>query len=127
MLALGVSLGWDVIVFEGIMATGVSCNSSVFSTIRLQELQNWMKELPCHGIEQTPCGTERLDEGIVRAIEEQVDVPDGEEGLATKTVTMRVRPHLLYRPLGALGITQIPDPTASYDIFDRVVNVRDGE
>ena len=86
-----------------------------------------MKELPCHGIEQTPCGTERLDEGIVRAIEEQVDVPDGEEGLATKTVTMRVRPHLLYRPLGALGITQIPDPTASYDIFDRVVNVRDGE
>ena len=30
MLALGASLGWDVIVFEGIMATGVSCNSSCF-------------------------------------------------------------------------------------------------
>ena len=99
---------------------------SLPSLHRLQELQNWLKELPCHGIEQTPCGTERLDEGIIRAIEDQVDVAEDEEGPKAKKVVMRVRPHLLYRPLGALGITQIPDPTASYDIFDRIVNVRDG-
>ena len=86
-----------------------------------------MKEIPCHGIEQTACGTERLDEGIIRAVENLVDVPEGEEGPKSKKVVMRVRPHLLHRPLGALGITQIPDPTASYDIFDRVVNVRDGK
>ena len=49
-------------------------NKQLHLTCRLQELQNWLKEIPCHGIEQTPCGTERLDEGIIRAIENQVNV-----------------------------------------------------
>ena len=38
---------------------------------------------------------------------------------------MQVRPHLLYRPLDA-QLTLIPDPSAVYELFDRVVNVRDG-
>ena len=38
---------------------------------------------------------------------------------------MQVRPHLLYRPLDA-QLTLVPDPTAVYELFDRVVNVRDG-
>ncbi len=38
---------------------------------------------------------------------------------------MAVRPHLLYRPLHYLG-NLIPDPEAEHELFDRVINVREG-
>ena len=37
----------------------------------------------------------------------------------------QVRPHLLYKPNLSQGST-LPDPDTTFQLFDRVVNVRDG-
>lgn len=41
-----------------------------------------------------------------------------------KKVTLQVKPHLLYKP-NLNDINVIPDPSATFELFDRVVIVRD--
>ena len=42
-----------------------------------------------------------------------------------KHVKMQVRPYLLFRPLDQQG-TVVPDPSSTYRLFDRVINIREG-
>lgn len=41
-----------------------------------------------------------------------------------RKVTLQVKPHLLYKP-NLNDINVVPDPTATFELFDRVVIVRD--
>ncbi len=91
---------------------------------RLKELSDWIKELPCSTIGRQPCGTKTLDEMTVKSIEEEVAVLENERH-RKKLVTMQVKPHLLYKTNLSKG-ANVPDPDTTFELFDRVVNVREG-
>lgn len=91
---------------------------------RLSELQGWLRSMPTHGADRQKIGAEVLDECIVKWIENTVDTHHGLFG-EEKTVSLSLKPHLLYRPLHFLGFT-LPDKDAKFNLFDRVVNVKDG-
>ncbi|CAG2057549.1 unnamed protein product, partial [Timema podura] len=64
-----------------------------------------------------------LDEEIVREIENTID-RFHQVGPRVKTVVAQAKPYLLYKP-GLQTGSVAPDPTTTYRIFDRVVNVRE--
>ncbi|KAK3105106.1 hypothetical protein FSP39_017370 [Pinctada imbricata] len=92
--------------------------------VTLKQVQDYLKSLPIAQIKTQKTGTDNLDEGIIKAIEQEVDrVQDiNRKG---KRVKMQVKPHLLFRPIIGQG-GQVPDLSAKYYLFDRVVNVRNG-
>ncbi len=94
---------------------------------KLAQLAKWIKELPSSNSPRQPCGTQTLDEDVVRALEECVDSDAAAvaAGARRKVVTMQVRPHLLYKPDLHQG-SAMPDEAARFFLFDRVVNVREG-
>lgn len=93
---------------------------------KLVEVAAFLKSLPCSTAERVPCGSQRLDDLKVRAIEEAVDALKNREVKREKVLTVQVKPHLLYKPSLHHG-NSLPDPTSSpIRLFDRVVNVREG-
>ncbi|XP_035697172.1 5'-3' exoribonuclease 1-like isoform X1 [Branchiostoma floridae] len=90
----------------------------------LQKIKDWLKTIPTYGMETVDCGTLALDEPVVKAIEESV-VKVKSDKRKKKKVKMGVRPFLLFRPVDHQGFL-VPDPGADFQLFDRVVNVRDG-
>ena len=90
---------------------------------RLTELSIWLKEQPCFSAPRQPCGTLTLDEAVVEAIENVIQDTDFDEW--KKQITMQVRPHLLFKPNLCQGNT-MPDELSRFELFDRVVNVREG-
>jgi Uri superfamily endonuclease len=57
---------------------------------------DWLKEQPYTKVERRVCGSEILEAELVQAIEREVDEFQ-QHGCRVKTVTMQVKPHLLYK------------------------------
>lgn len=68
----------------------------IFRAEKLASLTTWLKEQPGAKAEKQVCGAEILEEEVVDAIEKAVDrfVKTNDR---CKTVTMQVKPHLLYQ------------------------------
>ncbi|GLV41654.1 pacman [Carabus blaptoides fortunei] len=90
---------------------------------RIQKLVEWLKKQPFAAVERQKVGSKAVDVEIVKKIEEIVDTHNA--GLANpKQVVMQVKPHLLYKPEIQSGHLP-PDPSVTYQLYDRVVNVRE--
>merc|ERR1719370_2235247 len=69
-----------------------------------------------------PFGTATLDQEVIKGIEEAA----GQTGAGRKKeVVMQVRPHLLYLPNQLAG-SSLVEPGTTFNLFDRVVNIREG-
>ncbi|CAH1774576.1 unnamed protein product [Owenia fusiformis] len=95
------------------------------SKARINDLSNFLKQLPSFNSARAAHGSDSLDDLVIKAIEEQMEKVDEMNKKKKRRVKMQVRPHLLFRPLGIQG-TLTPDSSATYEVFDRVVNIRDG-
>jgi hypothetical protein len=62
----------------------------------LTAITEWLKEQPYTKVERHVCGSEILEAELVQAIEREVDEFQ-QHGCRGKTVTMQVKPHLLYK------------------------------
>lgn len=91
---------------------------------KLKALSDWIKELPCTTSGKQPCGTLTVDEPLVKAIEEALADSDAQRQ-PKKQITMQVKPHLIYKPNLTKGAS-MPDPDTTFELLDRVVNIRDG-
>nr|CAD7567932.1 unnamed protein product [Timema californicum] len=78
---------------------------------KLSEIQTWLKEQAYSKIARQGCGSDLLDEEIVREIENTID-RFHQVGPRVKTPGLQT---------GSVA----PDPTTTYRIFDRIVNVRE--
>ncbi|XP_054164926.1 5'-3' exoribonuclease 1-like [Oppia nitens] len=90
----------------------------------LETITNWLKSLPSSQEKRQKCNAEILDEFVVEAIEDVINThivfP---QELAPVMETYK--PIQLFRPIHYLGYS-LPDPKATYNLFDRVVNIRSG-
>ncbi|XP_064642506.1 5'-3' exoribonuclease 1-like isoform X2 [Lineus longissimus] len=91
----------------------------------LREVDEYLKKVPCADVPRMHHGCELLEEPAVAMIEEEVEKIKEADAKKRKHVRVQVRPHLLFRPLKNQG-TLVPEKTAEYALFDRVVNVRLG-
>ncbi|XP_067051785.1 5'-3' exoribonuclease 1-like isoform X1 [Acropora muricata] len=91
-------------------------------SVSLSEVTDWLKTIPTQKLEPVKCGSASLDEPVVVAIEEAVERTKA-MNQTEKTVKVRVRPHLLFRPSEYLG-SVLPDSDAIFELFDRVINVK---
>ncbi|PSN30434.1 5'-3' exoribonuclease 1, partial [Blattella germanica] len=87
------------------------------------DIMNWLKEQPYTQIERHVCGSEIVEAELVQALEKEVDEFQ-QHSCRVKTVTMQVKPHLLYKPGIQMGNIP-PDPQVVHRLFDRIVNVRE--
>lgn len=107
----------DVFYEDDIWAGEDQCGAE-----KVQEITSWLKGHPVSSIARASCDLQVLDSAIVEKIQEEVDMAKAKRGC--KKVRVTVKPHLLFRPLEQQhGV--IPDPDAVYQLFDRVVNIRD--
>ncbi|CAL8276824.1 unnamed protein product [Lota lota] len=89
---------------------------------KVSEITSWLREHPVSQVGRTSCDLQVLDGNIVEKIEEQVERAKTKK--SSKKVRVTVRPHLLFRPMEQhMGV--VPDPDAEFQLFDRVVNIRD--
>lgn len=104
-------------VFESELNAGRKSDSDSM----LKEIQHWLKEQPHNNISRQPCGTNCLTN---HSLEEIVKAVNGLKNAPVRKVTLQVKPHLLYKPnLNPINVA--PDPSATFELFDRVVIVRD--
>ncbi|KAL5015240.1 hypothetical protein ScPMuIL_009510 [Solemya velum] len=101
--------------------------SDIFSDKKpkLEQVLEYLKNLPSRNVKTQKCGAEILDEGIVKVIEEKVALSVELNKKKQKRIKMQVKPHLVYKPV-IRQVSLIPDASATYQLFDRVVNVRHG-
>ncbi|XP_046562363.1 LOW QUALITY PROTEIN: 5'-3' exoribonuclease 1-like [Haliotis rubra] len=92
---------------------------------KLKHMIDFVRNLPCNNVKPLSTGADILEEGVVKAIEEEVDRVNEENRRKQKKVKMQVKPHLLFRPLINQG-PLVPDQTATYWLYDRVVAVKLG-
>ncbi|KAI0220980.1 5'-3' exoribonuclease 1 [Lamellibrachia satsuma] len=90
----------------------------------LTELKEFLSGLPCASVSPIEVGSELLDDTIISSTEAEIDKVKEENRRKRKHVKMQIRPHLLYRSLDAQA-TMLPDPSSTYQLFDRVINVRE--
>uniref|UniRef100_A0A2R5LDG2 5'-3' exoribonuclease 1 n=1 Tax=Ornithodoros turicata TaxID=34597 RepID=A0A2R5LDG2_9ACAR len=90
----------------------------------VREVAKWIKGQGCSQMGRMKCGSEMLDEGVIKAIEETVDELQSQQG-TEKSVVIEVLPKSLYQSEMCMGNIK-PDPSTSYRLYDRVVNVREG-
>uniref|UniRef100_A0A8C5CQE2 Uncharacterized protein n=1 Tax=Gadus morhua TaxID=8049 RepID=A0A8C5CQE2_GADMO len=89
---------------------------------KVSEITSWLREHPVSLVGRTSCDLQVLDGNIVEKIEEQVERAKTKK--SSKKVRVTVRPHLLFKPMEQhQGV--VPDPDAEFQLFDRVVNIRD--
>lgn len=93
------------------------------SKVTQQDMQSYLKSLPSNSVSRQPCGSEFIEENLIQQVESIIDEFYKTESV--KTVPLSVRPHLLYKPSNSQGSNQ-PDPNTTFQILDRVVNVREG-
>uniref|UniRef100_A0A8C5NGQ1 5'-3' exoribonuclease 1 n=1 Tax=Gouania willdenowi TaxID=441366 RepID=A0A8C5NGQ1_GOUWI len=87
---------------------------------KVSEITSWLKSHPVSSTSRASCDHQLLDAIIVEKIEEIVE----KSKVKKSKVKVTVKPHLLFRPLEQQqGV--VPDPDASYRLFDRVVNIRE--
>lgn len=108
-------LGQDKIAVEDLYPKGVGKEE-------VKEVAKWIKEQECTKVPRVKSGAQLLDEGVVQAIEETINRAKDLE--PPQEVLLDVHPKHLYRPGLQYGWVP-PDPKATYQLFDRVVNVRE--
>ncbi|XP_074653880.1 5'-3' exoribonuclease 1-like isoform X2 [Tubulanus polymorphus] len=92
---------------------------------RIGALAKFLKELPCQSASRMKIGSDILDEPVIELVEKEVDKVSIENKKRKRCVKVQVRPHLLYKPI-THQLNLIPDTTAHYLLFDRVINCRLG-
>jgi hypothetical protein len=68
----------------------------LFRVSHVTAITDWLKEQPYTKVERLVCGSEILEAELVQAIEKEVDEFQ-QHRCRVKTVTMQVKPHLLYK------------------------------
>ncbi|KFM72724.1 5'-3' exoribonuclease 1, partial [Stegodyphus mimosarum] len=86
----------------------------------INKITKWLKSQPCVSAERQECGMKKLDVGIVFAIEQWVQT--GMKSEEVYHMKKFMKPHQLYSPFLNKGVS-LPDPTVTFELFDRVVNV----
>ncbi|KAK3912768.1 5'-3' exoribonuclease 1 [Frankliniella fusca] len=90
---------------------------------KVNELSKWLKEVPCANVDRQSCGAQILDDEVVSQIYDVVKAfyenpPD------PKRLKLQVKPHTVFKYSLRVG-NLAPDSSTSFQLFDRVVNVRD--
>ncbi|XP_060573103.1 5'-3' exoribonuclease 1-like, partial [Ruditapes philippinarum] len=91
----------------------------------LKTVEEFIKKLPCSGLKTMKSGADIISEGTIKALQELTDQVVEANKKRQKRVKMQVKPHLLYKPSPTSG-SLIPDQSATYQLYDRVVNTRQG-
>ncbi|XP_060069308.1 5'-3' exoribonuclease 1-like [Ylistrum balloti] len=91
----------------------------------LKKMTDYVKSLPCSNVKIMKAGAEILDQGVISAVEEEVQKVIEVNKRKQRRVKMQVKPHLLFKPMVGQG-NMLPDPSVELYLFDRVVNVRKG-
>ncbi|XP_062506213.1 5'-3' exoribonuclease 1-like isoform X2 [Corticium candelabrum] len=101
------------------------------NNLSLSDISEWLRSLPCHKADLVPCGSKILDDMVIQAIEAAVNIMKKSAAIDRSVtsehkryLTLRVRPNVLYRP-SQYNVKVCPDRNAYYNLFDRVVCVRD--
>ncbi len=79
----------DVFHVDDVFAGEGDCELAPARIERLDQLVKWIKEQPSSNAPRQPCGTQTLDEDVVRALEDCVEKSSDSEG-KKKVVTMQV-------------------------------------
>uniref|UniRef100_A0A1E1XLQ0 5'-3' exoribonuclease 1 n=1 Tax=Amblyomma sculptum TaxID=1581419 RepID=A0A1E1XLQ0_AMBSC len=108
-------MGQEKIAVEDIYPKGVGKEE-------VKEVAKWLKEQECSQVARIKSGATLLDEGVVKAIEETVN--RAKDTQPPQEVLLDVHPKHLYRPSIQYGWVP-PDSAATYQLFDRVVSVRE--
>nr|XP_018918254.1 PREDICTED: 5'-3' exoribonuclease 1 [Bemisia tabaci] len=91
--------------------------------LELDALSKWLKSEPFYSIPRVSCATELLEEVIVQDVYVAVN-QFYESQRRKKSVTLEVKPFLLYQPVEKLDV-KLPDPSTVFYLFDRVICVRE--
>ena len=89
----------------------------------MSELAKWLESLPTQTALRQPYGTQTLEEGIIKDLEDITATASRE--LNRKEVVMQGKPHLLFLPNHLAGCALV-EPGTIFCLYDRVVNVREG-
>eukprot|EP00057_Strongylocentrotus_purpuratus_P007582 XP_011662056.1 PREDICTED: 5'-3' exoribonuclease 1-like [Strongylocentrotus purpuratus] len=89
----------------------------------LEEVKAWIEKQDSTKAPKSKIGSKALEAPVIKLIEEEIE--KAKESPSRKKLKLSVRPHLLYRPMEGQG-NLIADPDADYQLFDRVINVREG-
>ncbi|KAK6177144.1 hypothetical protein SNE40_015305 [Patella caerulea] len=92
---------------------------------KIKEIEAFIKALPCSAVAPIKSGSDMVDEHIVKAIEEEATRIHELNKKKERCIKMQVKPHLLYRPIISLGPI-MPDPSARFELFDRIVISKQG-
>ncbi|XP_053211883.1 5'-3' exoribonuclease 1-like [Panonychus citri] len=91
---------------------------------KITEVAGWLKKMPYQNARRMKFDAEALDEIVVKCIE---DVLDSHKVFSNQfdPITLVYSTNQLYRPANIIGHSP-PDSNASFNLFNRVVNVREG-
>ncbi|XP_026751467.1 5'-3' exoribonuclease 1 isoform X2 [Galleria mellonella] len=112
---LAMTLGRDIF-FEGDLWPGEIGNK------KPQEVAAWIKQQPHASAARRECGSESLEPTEMKALHEELQTQLSRLSAAEKRVTLHVKWSLLYKPELHEGNIQ-PDPSADFQLLDRVVCV----
>lgn len=94
----------------------------------LQDVQGFLKTLPCYKAETVRCGSNVLDKPVIDRIHEEIESLKLAQNLEIekqKSTKAKVKPNCIFRPTDQFGKLS-PDPDTTFLLFDRVVNVDKG-
>ncbi|XP_011151267.1 5'-3' exoribonuclease 1 isoform X2 [Harpegnathos saltator] len=91
----------------------------------LENIVAWLK-MELRDIESRACGIEAVDTEVVQQMEEELKQYLNTQSANSKTVTMQVKPHLLFKPELHFRNMVPPDPHALHRLLDRIRCVRRG-
>ncbi|XP_018322001.1 5'-3' exoribonuclease 1 isoform X2 [Agrilus planipennis] len=89
---------------------------------QIKEITAWIKKQPFYSVERQVCGSIGLYPDVIKKIEEIID--KFKKRSKIRKVVMEVKPHLLYVVGLQIG-NLMPDPTTTFLLYDRVVNIRE--
>lgn len=90
----------------------------------LHSLLKWLGQLPHNKAERRTIGTESVEKDVIDELKKQAAEANK---LPMKRSVMQVKPHLVYTPFLSAGTSKSPDEQADFQLFDRVVVVRNSE
>lgn len=94
----------------------------------LKDVEAFIQSLPCATIQSIKTGTDNMyiKDTAIQVLEKQIKhFMFIQENRRPKRMIMQEKPDLLFKPLPTSG-SLIPDPTTTYELYDRVVNTRQG-
>ncbi|KAK4879546.1 hypothetical protein RN001_007692 [Aquatica leii] len=91
---------------------------------QIKQITTWIKKQPFYAIERQVCGSSMVDPEAIQLLEQVID-EFKKNTSEPKDRVMQVKPHLLYKNSLQMG-NLMPDPTTTFKLYDRVVNVREG-